>query len=356
MCSSRSMPRAVYASHVRRTRRRAWPVPPRSARRWRRPAPRRSRPRTTTGNCPRRSRGILRSVKRSWSVRVRTRSPGRQAHLELGREGCRVEGAVGASSHLTRPAPNATEPGTCRRAGSGGAGGPWSNRSRRVLDDRAQAAAEVERRGPMRAEREDLVRREATAGPPAIACTVSRRSAGGSALDALDRGIEVDQRVEHLGLVAQDLERAQDVGLGRGVDGAERGQQLVAHPVARVGAALVGGVLAPGRPRSAQCAAVSSRVQPSSGRITPGGRGSRAARAGRARRRAGRARSRPGRCRVTGGDHRAELRRLAVAHLRAHAWTLPRGGPGRRTSNAAPSRSASAAQCASSASASSRRP
>ena len=185
-----------------------------------------------------------------------------------------------------------------------------------VLDDRAQAAAEVERRGPLRAEREDLVGPRGHRGTAGDRLHREPPQCRGKRLDALDRGIEVDQRVEHLGLVAQDLERAQDVGLGRGVDGAERGQQFVAHPVARVDAALVGGVLAPGE---AALHAVSGRLL------------ARAAeqRSDHARAVADPEQRAPARRggepvehgldlvggRVTGGDDRAEPRRLPVAHL-----------------------------------------
>ena len=107
----------------------------------------------------------------------------------------------------------------------------------------------------------------------------------------------VDDRVEHLGLVAQRRQRAQHVLLRRRVQlaqapaGASRGsgrapRSRCSSPRATAGRARRS------RPRSARgsCAAAGGRSGPSA-------RASPAARAGPARRRAGRGRSRPGRSR-----------------------------------------------------------
>ena len=62
----------------------------------------------------------------------------------------------------------------------------------------------------------------------------------------------VDQRVEHLGLVAQQLRRAEDVARGGRVDLGQRRQQPVADAVARVGASALVGSSRQARPRSSQ--------------------------------------------------------------------------------------------------------
>ena len=97
-----------------------------------------------------------------------------------------------------------------------------------------------------------------TAGPPAASasrCTARRASAGGSARRRSSDGGEPasssatgDRGVEHLGLVAQEVERAQDVLLGGRMQLAQRGDEAVAGAVAGVRVRGVRGVLAPRQP------------------------------------------------------------------------------------------------------------
>ena len=82
---------------------------------------------------------------------------------------------------------------------------------------------------------------------------MSRASAGGSVGEIQQRDAvapgqrRVDDDVEHLGLLAQQLGGAHDVGRRARVDRLQRRQQPVAHAPARERVGGVGGVIAPGQ-------------------------------------------------------------------------------------------------------------
>ena len=158
-----------------------------SARRSRRPGPRRSRRRRAPpAVSARRARGTLRSVKRSCSERAAAeaerahavagppararRAPARARPRRAWPSRVVVDRQVRAAlARAARRPPNAARPGTAsggrRRRGSAPAA---LEPQAPVLDDRAQAAAEVERRAARRA-------RRARGSPPARAPTAGGR-------------------------------------------------------------------------------------------------------------------------------------------------------------------------------------
>ena len=133
---------------------------------------------------------------------------------------------------------------------------PYSDVARRPPGRSSEAVP------PLRASAEDRVGvRARSATSPAIRWSTSRASAGGSVVEV---GVErrVDGEVEHLGLVAQQRQRAQHVRLGRRV------QVAGSRGSARAPTSALVASSRHGSPRSAQYAAVSARVTPSSGRTT----------------------------------------------------------------------------------------
>ena len=133
-----------------------------------------------------------------------------------------------------------------------------------------------------------------------------------------------DGGVEHVGLVAQQLERAQDVLLGGRVQLAQGRDEPVAGAVAGEGVRGVGGVVAPRQPGLRRTTPRCPRARPRAAGARAGrrARASPAARAGRARRRAGRAPSRPGRRRC-GRRRRRRRARAPAASPRRSAGRAP---------------------------------
>ena len=124
-------------------------------------------------------------------------------------------------------------------------------------DDRPRAVADVQR--AVLAERQDVVQARGRAGAQAPGGGLGepahdeprerrrqvRQVRERDAVAAGQRGVDDD--VEHLGLLAQQLGGAHDVGRRARVDRLQRGQQAVAHAPAREVLGGVGGVVAPGQ-------------------------------------------------------------------------------------------------------------
>ena len=195
------------------------------------------------------------------------------------------------------------------------------------------------------------------AAPSASRWTTSRRSAAGrvrsraSSISSPTGEDLVDERVEHVRLVAQQRGEREHVLLGRGVDGAQGRDELAADPPARVRVRHIALVLTPaetpGRAVRRRLRAREPEQRPDEGPL------SRAHAEQRAPARRGRE---PVEDRldlvgrgVAGGDigtaRRRQARRAAAYRTsRAHAWTLPRpraraaGAPraGRRARRPAP--------------------
>ena len=145
--------------------------------------------------------------------------------------GCRAEARV----QRLRTALSPVRPSSARRRGPG-RGCPGGGAARRPRAARATSSA----------------RRATPAAGPAMTAsasrwTTSRRSAGASSrrrassiwtsLVPVER--HGDDRVEHIGLVAQDGGEREHVLLRGGMDALERGNELAADPVASVGGGLV---------------------------------------------------------------------------------------------------------------------
>ena len=283
----RSLGRQTARADARQPRAPRVPSATGSARPWPRRGPRRSRRRDDDHGRARAARARDLAVgeqvlQRAAAAERRAGASGRPA-----RQGRTSSGAASASRsscrrrsrgrrrprRSARRRRSAARPGTSSRAAAAGARGAAARLEPQppVLGDRAQAAAEVERRAAARgAEREELRARGPTAGARAGAassasrCRHSRASAGGSARERrllVGRAPASTTRVEHRGLVAQQRERAQDVRLGRRVQRAQRGQQLVrARGCARTPATALRRVLAPRQPALARSTPRSPRA------------------------------------------------------------------------------------------------
>ena len=84
------------------------------------------------------------------------------------------------------------------------------------------------------------------------------------------RQLDVDELVQHGALLAQPFGQRQQVRLGRRVQLANEGQQLVANPIPHVRVAVIARVVAPAQVVAVAVArSVSARVIPSSGRTMP---------------------------------------------------------------------------------------
>ena len=253
-----------------------------------------SSPHSTTGSDRRRSRGTLRSVKRSPSVRVppetsgAIRSPARHARTSrrspsapASRTPSRGAGGRRPRAHL--PGAEARLTGHARFTAAGAAGaGRRRSAARRTRRPRAARRRSRQlgrsRRGAQRDQlREPLggvgrrAARRVLGQPSQHEPGQRRRERRPARARATHDGREhvVDQRVEHVGLVAQRARRAHDVALGRRVNRrAAPARAPLAHARARKrGRRWRRPRARPGRaPR--QYAAVCSRVISSSGRTS----------------------------------------------------------------------------------------
>ena len=232
---------------------------------------------------------------RCWSSSAWTRispmdsSRGAPARRESRRRGLRGGVATNSQAAVARslarsPPPTSSAPCSAERRGSRPCGGrPPGRRPRR------RAAATTSR-----ASAGGSARRSASAGgSPASASTASTAA---SSTAASSRSSST---------------RAQDVGLGGGVELAQRRHEPVARAVAGegVGSRWSGPRATAGRARRTTPRSPRARRRAAGGRPALARRACRAARAGRARPRAGRARSRPGRRRCGRRRRRRRARR-----------------------------------------------
>src|SRR5436305_3417602 len=133
-----------------------------------------------------------------------------------------------------------------------------------ALDHGTHAAAKIKHRGAGAAQARDLVSVvsgawHGPAGGP-IGEPLDDETAQGrwelrqaaqldcAALRTVCTELGVDERVEHLGLVAQQLGRAQDVARGGRVDLGKRRGKAMANAIAGVAALRVGWIVPPGEP------------------------------------------------------------------------------------------------------------
>ena len=318
------------------------------------------------------------------------RSPARQARTSsAGASGVRVErGLVGRRRADVRDAlarQRAARPARCgrgpERAGAGGSAPRALEAQAPVLGDRAQAAAEVERRAAVRARRARGSRRSRRGRPrarPPPARSASRRSdeprergrraRRARATSAPVAASAASTRVSSTSASSRSSASVAQRSFASAAGCRSRSAASSSFADARAREARVGcsRPRATSSPRSRQYARrllaardLEQRAhQPAAPR-----RPCRAARGGRARRRAGRARSRPGRSRCGRWPRRAPRRRAMlrggrVAQVARPGLQVARvGRRGRaRPSSGTPSRAQSAAQCASSASASRAQP